>query len=311
MQQRALSSILVLLVPLSLGLRGCLDDDPVSLGKNEDGGTGSCDPTDCGAAPPFACPDGTSPYTCHLDESGTCRWRDEGCGEDAGAAVDAGVEDAGAVEACMVDDCGPVPELAPCSDGTLQVRCDHDEAGVCQWLPRACAGECAEGTCGDVPPTLPCGEGVEETITGRCVFDDAGECVWETRTCGCEPEDCDGAPPPIACADGSLPYACEPAADADGSCAWTRYPCPGDECTEGACGPIPPTLPCGQGVEQTLSGRCIANTEQVCEWEALPCACEPDECGEAPGTICGDESSPYACRREESLVCEWVDVGCP
>jgi len=131
----------------------------------------------------------------------------------------------------------------------------------------------------------------------------------------CDFEDCGDPPPPLGCVDGRTAYTCEPATDADGSCAWV-YQCPdeGEECVAGACTALPPDPDaCALGAESEGTGRCVVDSGS-CEWETRACEpteCSPDDCGEPPPPFaCVDGSVPYHCGLEGG-ECTWITDECP
>ena len=291
---------LLLAVPMLLGARGC--DDDIDLGGDRDGGSPdasapdsgvkTCDPEMCGGPPPpIACVDGTAPYTCQAaGEDAECLW-----------VLDCPSEG----EDCAEGACGVVPPGLSCemgADEELTGRCIVEDS-ICQWETRSC--ECDDADCGGPPPPFACADG---TVPYTCERE-GGVCGWVVRECDCEAADC-GSLPDFACVDGSQPYTCERAVDADGSCAWALGSCPaaGEVCMEGACGPLPPGLPCGGGVPTEMTGRCVvAPDESGCEWELRTCECMESDClGDRPaGMSCADGLPEYWCGRQVSGECLW------
>lgn len=78
-----------------------------------------------------------------------------------------------------------------------------------------------------------------------------------------------------------------------------------------ACGPLPPTLPCGESVPFTIVPRCI-RVGGGCDWERRECPCEIDWCGPEPETPpCPDGEPTTRCERQDDDSCGWTRLTCP
>lgn len=232
---------------------------------------------------------------------------------DAGSAdsatPDTGGFDSGAPDSGLTctgeSECGPIPPGLPCGDINAGLTCEA-VAGTCQWNDHCPAHgeECSAGSCEGPEPT--CGildrPAPAPPASGALCIANERACEWETPACECQPEDCGPEPGGIACM-----VECE--RDDTDRCSWVSH-CPGEgeECAEGACGELPPTLPCSALMSTEQTGRCIT-LGGMCQWEHVECGCEDSFCGErglAPN--CGDTAmpaSPGPCERDEASVCEW------
>ena len=264
---------------------------------------------------------------------------DLGVTSDASVSPDARAPDAGVVE-CTMDDCGPIPPVAPCPGGIgPDVVCERRDDGACGWNVSACPTDCGgfaglqcapdeycdfpdgamcgaadqSGTCQPRPAQCPPIDGIVCACDGReyesdCAAAAAGADVSSEGPCAqpvCPDGACGGPPPVAACpGGGGPPLSCEP--DSSGVCSWHVGECPA-QCAPDTCGPVPPVAPCPGGGGPTVS--CEPDAAGVCGWHVGECppVCSPDVCGPVPRVpACPDGVQPtVTCEPDATGACGW------